>query len=85
MEKIHPTIGPKIEYYRELNGWSLRDLGERSGVAWRLIRRYETRETAPQYPKVLQIAKALGISYEHLWGHSPPPNIPIASKSPPKR
>ena len=85
MEKIHPTIGPKIKYYRKLRGWSLRTLAEHTDMGWGLIGRYERRKTAPQYPNVLKLAKALGVSIEQLWDHSPPPNIPIPSKSPPKR
>ena len=74
MAKIHPYTGPKIRFYRVLQRWPLRELGHRSGVDWGLIARYEKRKTAPQYEKVGDIAKALGVSLEHPWDHTPPPN-----------
>ena len=86
MEKIHPHTGPKIRFYRLLRGWVLRDLEGHSGVDWGLIARYERRETAPQYEKCGRIARALGVTLEHLWDHTPPPSAtPVLDRSSRKR
>lgn len=73
MAEIHPQTGPKIRYYRALRGWSLREVEDRSGVSFSLIASYERREVAPQYEKVARLARALGVSPNHLWDMEPPP------------
>ncbi len=73
MTEIHPHTGPKILFYRELRGLTLRELAKRSGVNHGLIGNYERRDTAPQYGNCLKLAKALGVSVSVLWDLTPPP------------
>lgn len=78
MPIIHPYTGPKIRFYRELRGLTLRQLGKLSGVHYRTIDGYELRHTTPNYEKVGRIAAALGVTLELLWDHSLPPASPAS-------
>ena len=80
MAEIHPQTGPKILYYRKLREWSVRELADRSGVSFSLVASYERREVAPQFGKVSRLAKALGVTVEHLTDMTPPPEAEPGAK-----
>ena len=81
MAEKHPYIGPKIRYHRKARGWTLRELGRRSDVAFGLIGAYERRDTAPQFVKLARIAKALGVPLDHLSDMNPPPEAKPRAKA----
>lgn len=74
---VHPTIGPKIRWYRQARGCSVRELGRRSGVPFSLISRYERAAANPTYANALRLAKALGVGIDTLWDHTPAPAFPV--------
>lgn len=73
MPSSHPTIGEKIRHFREQRGWTLSELGERSGINFRLISTWERREADPDFAQTSRLAKALRVSVERLWNAKPAP------------
>lgn len=60
-------LGELISLSRELKGWSLRDLEQRSGVSNTAISQIESGHIVePSFRKVVRIAKALGVSLNRL-------------------
>jgi transcriptional regulator with XRE-family HTH domain len=60
-------LGELIALSRELKGWSLRDLAQRSDMSSGAISQIETGYIAePSFRKIVRIAKALGVSLDRL-------------------
>jgi transcriptional regulator with XRE-family HTH domain len=60
-------LGELIKLSRELKGWTLRDLEERSGISNGLLSQIETgRVKDPAFGRVVAIARALGLKLERL-------------------
>jgi len=52
------ALGDTIRDLREIRGWSIRDLSERSGVARAPICKYENHDRHPQMRSLAKIAAA---------------------------
>lgn len=67
-------MGEKIKYYRERQGMTLEELGEKIGVGKSTVRKWENGIIANmRRDKVAKIAKALNISPSYLMGWSDDP------------
>ncbi len=64
------TVGEKIKYYRELNGFSKRELGLRAGFSFSTaavrISQYESEQTIPREEVLAKIATALNVDISAL-------------------
>ncbi len=72
------TLGERIRHRRRQNGFSLRELGERTGIKKEYLCRIETNALPnPTYKTLLIIAQGLGINLVELFEHFPasPPRI----------
>ncbi len=56
-----------LRSWRERRGWSLRELGERSGVSYVTIQRIEARTLDPRVTTLEKLARALGIPTRDLF------------------
>jgi len=60
-------FGDLIRLSRELQGWTLRELEERSGISNALISQIETgRICEPSFHRVVKIARALNLKLNRL-------------------
>jgi transcriptional regulator with XRE-family HTH domain len=57
----------RVQAWRERRGWSLRKLGERSGVAYPNIQRIETGTLSPTVTTLVRLARALGVGVRDLF------------------
>lgn len=64
-------IGERIAHYRELQGWSRRELARRAGMDQAHLRRIELGEVGSPPPTFAKIAKALGVSLKELYNGEP--------------
>lgn len=60
-------IGKNVRKYRELKGWTLRELARRSGVAPSTISDIENERWVPTIRILSKLAKALGISEDYFF------------------
>ena len=60
-----------LKQWRERRGWSLRQLGERSGVSFVTISNIETGKLDPRLSTLERLARALGISIRDLFPAEP--------------
>jgi transcriptional regulator with XRE-family HTH domain len=67
----HPYTGANLRHYREQNHLSLRDLGERSGIAYTQIGKVERGESELTYETACKLADALAIPVQLIWDHIP--------------
>jgi transcriptional regulator with XRE-family HTH domain len=56
-----------LRQWRERRGWSLRELGERSGVSYVTIANIEAGKLDPRLSTLERLARALGISVRALF------------------
>jgi len=56
-----------LRQWRERRGWSLRELGERSGVSYVTIANVEAGKLDPRLSTLERLARALGISVRTLF------------------
>jgi transcriptional regulator with XRE-family HTH domain len=66
------TIGDRIKAERDARGWSQQKLAKRAGVSQQLITRLETGKVN-ETKRIVQLAKAFGITAEELQAEPPPP------------
>lgn len=69
MKVRHPYQGPNLRHYRELQGLSLRELAERTGIAYTTIGNYERGTTEISYDAALKLSESLGIPVQMIWDH----------------
>ena len=72
-KQIHPSLGPKLRWYRKQAELTLEALSRRSGVDKSQITRWERREETPNYHRACMVAEGLGIPVEWIWDHSKGP------------
>src|SRR3954447_1727530 len=71
-----PSIRASVKAARERLGWSREALAYHSGVSWAAIAQIETgRRTDVRLSSLSALARALGLSIDHLVGH---PSRPVA-------
>lgn len=56
-----------LRTWRERRGWSLRELGKRSGVSYVTIQKVETGTMSPTVATLSKLARALGITARDLF------------------
>jgi transcriptional regulator with XRE-family HTH domain len=61
------TSGLRLREWRERRGWSLRELGQRSGVSYPNIRKIEVGIISPTVATLQSLADALGITVRDLF------------------
>jgi transcriptional regulator with XRE-family HTH domain len=61
-----PALGPRVRALREAMGFSLRDLGRRSGVSAPMLSQVERGETSPTIAVAERIAQGLDLSLSQL-------------------
>lgn len=68
----------RLTELRKQKGWTLEELGKRSGVSREAIRLYEAEQRVPGIDVAYAVASALGVSVEEIW---PPETMerPISS------
>ena len=64
-------FGEALRKLREAAGWTQTELGDRAGMKYQAVARYERGVTEPTWPVVLRLASALGVSTE-LFRSAPP-------------
>ena len=62
-----------LRRWRERRGWSLRDLGKRSGVSYVTVQRIEAGKMSPTLDTLEKLATALGITVRDLIPPMPRP------------
>ncbi len=60
------TVGSQVRKYRNLKGWTLRELGEKSGLAISTLSDTELDKTS-SVRVLVKISKALGITIDYLF------------------
>ena len=69
-------VGLLLREWRTRRGWSLRALGERSGVSYVNIARIEAGTLNPTVTTVEKLAKALGVSMRDIFAPERPSRAP---------
>ena len=64
-------MGILLRQVRDRRGWSLRQLGERSGVSYVTIQRIEAGTLSPTVATLEKLAAALGISVREFFPTTP--------------
>ena len=64
---IAVEIGERIRIYRELHGFSQKELAERSGVSQPQLCRYEKGTELPTVPVLARLAAFMGYSLDYLY------------------
>jgi len=60
------TIGSQVRKYRNLKGWTLRELGERSGLSISTLSDIELGKTEG-IKALRKVAEALGVDVDYLF------------------
>ena len=60
------TFGTRVAKARSQKGWTLADLGKEVGVSGTCVWNWEEGNTHPRPASLAQLAKAFGVSVEHL-------------------
>jgi transcriptional regulator with XRE-family HTH domain len=75
--KRETNFGTRLRNLREAAGLSQVQLGERAGgIAYQTIAKYERGEMVPNWPTVLDLAEALGVSTEEFRTGDAAPTVP---------
>ena len=64
-------MGLLLRQIRERRGWSLRELGERSGVSYVTIQRIEAEALSPTVATLEKLAAALGMPVREFFPPTP--------------
>ena len=75
------TLGEKIRGYRKKLKITQKELGEKMGISYMTVRRWEINESVPNVTQVQQIAEILGAPVEELFGGDARPQ-PIQNANP---
>ena len=67
------TFGEKLLELRKQNNFSQEELAEKLGVSRQAVSRWESGETMPDSPNLLQISKIFSVSADYLLGRSADP------------
>lgn len=76
MASVHPTMGKKLQWFREQRDLSVRGLAEKANVSPSLVSKVERGKATLGYERCQRLAQALGIPPEWLWDHGPIPQLP---------
>ena len=65
-------IGKNIAKYRRAKGWTQEELGQRLGVTNQAVSKWESQTSMPDISLLPSLTRALGISFEALYGMDEP-------------
>ncbi len=75
MKSHQPTLGTLIRNLRSSNGWTLKEMSERSGIPVSTLSKVEHDRLTLTYDKLLQLSQRLGMQMSELFA-SPSENDP---------
>lgn len=78
MKSQHPTIGSLLRSLRSRNGWTLKQMSERSGIPLSTLSKVEHDRLTLTYDKLLQLSQRLNIRMSELFaepGDMPEPAV----------
>jgi len=67
MKPNHPTLGKLLRNLRAGNGWTLREMSDRSGIPVSTLSKVEHDRLTLTYDKLLQLSQRLGIQISDLF------------------
>jgi len=59
-------LGQNVRALRQHYGWSMVELGQRSGLSWRMIEKIEQEGSAPSFVGVVWLAEAFDVTINQL-------------------
>jgi transcriptional regulator with XRE-family HTH domain len=78
-ERRVTDFGARLRALREKAGLSQSELGERAGgIAYQTIAKYERQAMEPNWPTVLDLARALGVSVAEFAEAEPSVALPVS-------
>src|ERR687890_2636239 len=72
MASEQPTLGKLLKGLRARNGWTLREMSERSGIPVSTLSKVEHDRLTLTYDKLLQLSQKLHIRISELFAESEP-------------
>ena len=72
LRKAKPRLGEQLQSLRRRRGWTLRDVGERSGLAISTLSKVERNQMSLTYGRLLQLAEGLGVGIAELFAPDAP-------------
>lgn len=69
--KAKPRLGERLQALRRRRGWTLREVGERSGLAISTLSKVERNQMSLTYDRLLQLAEGLGVGMAELFASEP--------------
>lgn len=76
MQTDQPTLGKLLRALRGRNGWTLREMSERSGIPVSTLSKVEHDRLTLTYDKLQQLSQRLGIRMSDLFAESADPQEP---------
>jgi transcriptional regulator with XRE-family HTH domain len=67
-----PTLGRLLRGFRQRNGWTLREMSERSGIPFSTLSKVEHDRLTLTYDKLMQLSRRLGIRLSDLIAEANP-------------
>src|SRR5690606_9879832 len=65
-----PGLGRQVQAIRKLNGWTLRQVAERTGIAASTLSKVENQRISLTYDNILKLAQGLGVDVAELFSPS---------------
>jgi len=77
----HPTLGSLMRALRTRNGWTLREMSERSGIPVSTLSKVEHDRLTLTYDKLQQLSQRLGVRMSDLFAeNSDAPEAPVTAR-----
>jgi transcriptional regulator with XRE-family HTH domain len=80
MDEGQPTLGKLLKGLRSRNGWTLREMSERSGIPVSTLSKVEHDRLTLTYDKLQQLAQRLGMRMSDLFAESGGPDAPVTAR-----
>ena len=58
----HPTLGSILREARQSRGWTLVEVGEKTGIDFSMLAKYERDEVGPPASRFARLCRAYGLS-----------------------
>ena len=71
MGAVQPTLGKLLKGLRARNGWTLREMSERSGIPVSTLSKVEHDRLTLTYDKLQQLSQRLGMRMSELFAETP--------------
>ncbi len=66
MDLTSAQIGERVRVLRKERGWTLQELGRRSGVSLSAVSKIENAQVAPTFDTLVKVARGLGMGFDAL-------------------